>query len=277
MSKFIDLDILLDAKVGKFSQPVLTAGETDMLVSPIMPDVPIEDSPAVVTSYIVSGAGTSAVNGTYVRQDIVVDHQGPLYVKTGGDSYAMYQLKEDNHPEFWSDAKKGDWVIRFYYEGTGFGSPQYGGVVTHERDTADQAAWRTTEGPGALPIPTVVLGEATPGQIGVGMKYDSQLKKWMISDGTAWKPFQGTGGSASVTSEIIEWDRGDLENGILTINHGFTGDAKYLLGLDYTVQPKAIEFLDGTLKLDYSDQPSTGSLTGQIWFVGSQAAMILAE
>lgn len=158
MSKFIDLDILLDAKVDKFGQSTLKAGENGILVSPIMSGVPIEDAPGVVA---------------------------------------------------------------------------------------------------------------------VGMKYDNTLKKWMISDGTEWKPFSSSDGSA-VSSEIISFTRDHLTDGKLTVEHGFTGDQKYLIGLDYTLMPKSIEYADGSLILDYSDQPSTGDLTGEVWFLGSQQSMLAA-
>lgn len=70
----------------------------------------------------------------------------------------------------------------------------------------------------------------------------------------------------------ISFTGADLVNGKLTIKHnlGF----KYILGLDYTVMPKNITFVDeNTLELDYSDQPNT--ITGSIWFVMSDQTMLV--
>lgn len=73
------------------------------------------------------------------------------------------------------------------------------------------------------------------------------------------------------SSNRISFTGTDLVNGKLTIKHnlGF----KYLLGLDYTVMPKNITFVDeNTLELDYSDQPST--VSGDVWFILSQQNML---
>lgn len=68
----------------------------------------------------------------------------------------------------------------------------------------------------------------------------------------------------------ISFTGADLVNGKLIIQHnlGF----KYILGLDYTIMPRNITFVDeNTLELDYSDQPST--ISGDVWFLQSNQNM----
>ena len=276
MDRYIDLNIVADAKIGRFDQPALSTGDTGILVSPVMDGVDIEDVPAKVTSYVISGAGSSGVNGTYVLQEgLVLDGNiTNIYAREGG-SYAMYPLPtDDTNGAFWEDAKKGDWVIRYYYTGVGFGSPYYGGVSPVDGASADRATWRTTQGIGTTPVPTVALGAATQEVAGVGLKYDPISGKWMYSDGTEWKEF-GASSSGSVIGDLIPFTSADLDTGILTIQHNL--GTKYVLGLDYSITPKDVLFVDeNTLKLDYSDQSNNGSLSGSVWFVGSKQGTIVS-
>lgn len=67
MSKYIDLAVLADAKVDKFGQSTLRAGDTGILVSPVMAGVSLEGG-KIPPSFVISNAGTATVNGLYTPQ-----------------------------------------------------------------------------------------------------------------------------------------------------------------------------------------------------------------
>ena len=92
-----------------------------------------------------------------------------------------------------------------------------------------------------------------------GIKFDANTKMWQYSlDGIIWNEI--TNKPKEINYEIISIKNTNLVNGIATIKHNL--GQKYVLGLDYTVTPDAINYVDeNTLTLDYSKHISNISTT----------------
>ena len=103
-------------------------------------------------------------------------------------------------------------------------------------------------------------------------EYIPPTQEWQYSlNGEAWLPIpQGVSG---LTYTPIPITASNLDaNGIVTITHNL--GVKYPLGLDYTVTPDDIEYIDeNTLKLDYGSHAAAG-FTAEVWFMNSQPNMI---
>ena len=94
---------------------------------------------------------------------------------------------------------------------------------------------------------------------------------WEYNNGNAWVALSPEG-SALPATQVIEITASNLVNGVATIQHNF---GKVPLGLDCSVIPKAIAYVDeNTMTLDFSDQET--EFTGaSVWFIGSQQSMLV--
>ena len=111
-----------------------------------------------------------------------------------------------------------------------------------------------------------------PGMDGVasaGLRYLNG--SWEYNNGDAWVALSPEGATLP-TTQVIEITASDLVNGVATIQHNL---GKVPFGLDCSVTPKAITYVDeNTMTLDFSDQPTT--FTGaSVWFIGSQQSMLV--
>lgn len=80
----------------------------------------------------------------------------------------------------------------------------------------------------------------------------AQESQWQYSnDGSNWFSIKPSKSSIDLSYELISIISSDLVDGIATIKHNL--GKKYVLGLDYTVTPDNIEYIDeNTLTIDYS-------------------------
>lgn len=94
---------------------------------------------------------------------------------------------------------------------------------------------------------------------------------WKYNNGSEWITLPSKRASL-LDKEVIQITPSDLKSGIATIQHNL---GKVPFGLDYSVTPKAITYVDeNTMTLDFSDQPTT--FTGaSVWFIGSQQSMLV--
>lgn len=114
---------------------------------------------------------------------------------------------------------------------------------------------------------TIIPGLSDIGS--AGLRYTS-TGKWEYNNGDAWVALSPEGATLP-TTEVIHITASDLVAGVATITHNL---GKVPFGLDYSVTPKAITYVDeNTMTLDFSDQPTT--FTGaSVWFIGSQQSML---
>lgn len=114
---------------------------------------------------------------------------------------------------------------------------------------------------------TIIPGMTNIGS--AGLRYTS-TGKWEYNNGDAWVALSPEGATLP-TTQVIEITASDLVAGVATIQHNL---GKVPFGLDYSVTPKAITYVDeNTMTLDFSDQPAT--FTGaSVWFIGSQQSML---
>lgn len=115
---------------------------------------------------------------------------------------------------------------------------------------------------------TIIPGLSDIGS--AGLRYTS-TGKWEYNNGDAWVALLPEGATLP-TTEVIHITASDLVAGVATITHNL---GKVPFGLDYSVTPKAITYVDeNTMTLDFSDQPTT--FTGaSVWFIGSQQSMLV--
>lgn len=115
---------------------------------------------------------------------------------------------------------------------------------------------------------TIIPGMTSIGS--AGLRYTS-TGKWEYNNGDAWVALSPEGATLP-TTQVIEITASDLVAGVATIQHNL---GKVPFGLDYSVIPKAITYVDeNTMTLDFSDQPTT--FTGaSVWFIGSQQSMLV--
>ena len=104
-----------------------------------------------------------------------------------------------------------------------------------------------------------------------GLRYLNGV--WEYNNGSAWIALFPENGTLPST-QVIQITASDLVAGVATIQHNL---GKVPFGLDYSVTPKTITYVDNnTMTLDFSDQPTT--FTGaSVWFIGSQQSMLVAE
>lgn len=97
------------------------------------------------------------------------------------------------------------------------------------------------------------------------------VQQWEASkDGTNWYPL--ISGSGAITYSPIVITSTELVNGVATIQHNL--GVKYPLGLDFTVTPDIVRFVDeNTMTLNYSSHALTG-FQAQVWFYKSEQSML---
>ena len=106
------------------------------------------------------------------------------------------------------------------------------------------------------------------GAASAGLRYLNG--SWECNNGDAWVALPE--GSTLPATQVIEITASDLVNGVATIQHNL---GKVPFGLDCSVIPKAIAYVDeNTMMLDFSDQET--EFTGaSVWFIGSQQSMLV--
>lgn len=111
-----------------------------------------------------------------------------------------------------------------------------------------------------------------PGMDGVasaGLRYLNG--SWEYNNGSAWVALSPENGTLPST-QVIQITASNLVNGVATIQHNL---GKVPFGLDVSVTPKAITYVDNnTMTLDFSDQ-ATGFTGASVWFIGSQQSMLV--
>ena len=114
---------------------------------------------------------------------------------------------------------------------------------------------------------TIIPGMTNIGS--AGLRYTS-TGKWEYNNGSAWVALSPENGTLPST-QVIQITASNLVNGVATIQHNL---GKVPFGLDYSVTPKAITYVDeNTMTLDFSDQPTT--FTGaSVWFIGTHQSML---
>lgn len=93
---------------------------------------------------------------------------------------------------------------------------------------------------------------------------------WEYNNGSSWIALSPENGTLPDT-QVIQITASDLVNGVATIQHNL---GKVPFGLDVSVVPKEITYVDNnTMTLDFSDQ-ATGFTGASVWFIGSQQSML---
>lgn len=101
-----------------------------------------------------------------------------------------------------------------------------------------------------------------------GLRYLNGV--WEYNNGSAWVSLSPENGTLPDT-QVIQITASDLVNGVATIQHNL---GKVPFGLDVSVVPKEITYVDNnTMTLDFSDQ-ATGFTGASVWFIGSQQSML---
>ncbi len=134
---------------------------------------------------------------------------------------------------------------------------------------------------GVLRQETLKIGSGSGSEVGIffnngnanlpGIRYQKSTNIWEASkDGTNWYPL--ISGSGAITYSPIVITSTELVNGVATIQHNL--GVKYPLGLDFTVTPDNVNFVDeNTMTLDYSSHALTG-FQAQVWFYKSEQSML---
>lgn len=269
MNRFLNIEVLHNQSDSNFKQSNLIANN-NLLISPIISGIPIEDIVGDNCDYVGEGFESETLNvkfyrdpsldsifvngvvyrsewtivGSYKSARVLLQDLGNYSTKGGGETY---------------------WIITSvteYTNGRKFGeSPK---LTAQGSANVEELSWTYFTGTDVIP------GKFRKGlqtQVAVGLKYENNC--WQYSNGDSWVELGQTSGTSSVNADPISFSSSDLLSGILTINHNL---GQYPIGIDYTVTPKDIIFVDeNTLQFDYSDQES---ISGQIWFIGSKQNML---
>lgn len=242
MSKYIDMEVVADAKIDTIKQSSLKLKESGFTIAPVLSTgestAGIRYSPSgqALDGCRLAGFGSTSGNA-----------DGNYTYDSSSGVFTLNNNKVVHENNLWS----------IYIGST---------VVWKSNNDADWpwdvSGWTLQVGGGDTGNVTAIYGDPTPA-------------KFEYSDGSEWNEFTAGGSSSGIASEPIEFTLSDLDaDGILTIQHNLNG---YPFGLGYTHIPKNIEFVDlNTLKLDYSDRDASVAINASIWFAGSSQSMLVA-
>ena len=222
MSKYIDMEVVADAKIDTIKQSSLKLKESGFTIAPVLSTgestAGIRYSPSgqALDGCRLAGFGSTSGNA-----------DGNYTYDSSSGVFTLNNNKVVHENNLWS----------IYIGST---------VVWKSNNDADWpwdvSGWTLQVGGGDTGNVTAIYGDPTPA-------------KWEYSNGSGYAEF-GSGGG--LTGEEIEFSESDLSDGVLTIQHNLGN--KYPFGLDYNVMPKDVRFVDSnTLQLDYSDRPANGA------------------
>ena len=226
---------------------------------PVVTDLVLDGISKPKSHIVISGAGTSAVNGTYVP---AASNNHTVVPATDTWSNGTYTLKRGTT----TDGRQYAWVIVDSSNNVIYNT----GATTldSELNIPWYYTWQIgfTNGSsiitatGAEPAPTVSLQE----------RFIPVALGWEYSNGPEWVQFDR--GSSGISFTPITFTTADLDSGVLTIQHNKNN--RYFIGLNYSIEPRGIEYTDAnTVKLDFSDQASITN--GIVWFPGSDPSMLV--
>ena len=269
MNRFLNTEVLHNQSDSNFKQSDLITNN-NILISPIISGIPIEDIIGDNCDYVGEGFEGEAYNVKFYRDSSLdsIFLNGVVYRSEWnitGDWESADVLLQDLGNYSTEGGGETYWIITSVQgdiNGKKFGeAPRF---TAQGSANVEELSWSQFASTYIIP------GKFRKGlqtQVAVGLKYENNC--WQYSNGDSWVELGKTSGTSSVNGDPISFSSSNLVNGILTINHNL---GKYPVGIDYTVTPKDIIFVDeNILQFDYSDQES---ISGQIWFIGSKQNML---
>lgn len=269
MNRFLNIEVLHNQSDSNFKQSDLITNN-NILISPIISGIPIEDIVGDNCDYVGEGFGDEDRNVKFYRDPSLdsvflngVVYRSDWYIV--GDSGSAKVLVQDLGNYSGEGGGETYWImtsVQGYIDGEKQGgSPSFQAQGSANVEELSWTYFTETD---------IIPGKIRKGlqtQVAVGLKYENNC--WQYSNGDSWVELGKTSGTSSVNGDPISFSSSDLLSGILTINHNL---GQYPIGIDYTIMPKDIIFVDeNTLQFDYSDQES---ISGQIWFIGSKQNML---
>ena len=265
MNRFLNIEVLHNQSDSNFKQSDLITNN-NILISPIISGIPIEDIVGDNCDYVGEGFEAEERNVKYYRDPSLdsvflngVVYRSDWYIV--GDSGSAKVLVQDLGNYSGEGGGETYWImtsVQGYIDGEKQGgSPSFQAQGSANVEELSWTYFTETD---------IIPGKIRKGlqtQVAVGFKYENNC--WQYSNGDSWVELGKTSGTSSVNGDPISFSSSDL----LTINHNL---GQYPIGIDYTIMPKDIIFVDeNTLQFDYSDQES---ISGQIWFIGSKQNML---
>ena len=236
MANYIDMQVLADAKVSKIAQPTLKLKNTGVTILPGMDG-------AASAGLRYTPASTPVTGCTLTGFSSTTGNASGTYTYDGSDTFTLNNNKIVHENSVWQVYIGSTVVWRSTSDGT---------------YPWDVAGWTVVTGSGDSGLVQGVYGTPT-------------APKWEYNNGSAWITLSPENGTLPST-QVIQITAADLTDGVATIQHNL---GKVPFGLDVSVTPKAITYVDNnTMTLDFSDQ-ATGFTGASVWFIGSQQSMLV--
>lgn len=270
MNRFLNIEVLHNQSDSNFKQSDLITNN-NLLISPIISGIPIEDIIGDNCDYVGEGFENEDCNTKFYRDPSLdsiflngVVYRSEWYIE--GSFNRARVLLQDLGNYSGEGAGETYWIMTTVSVDIDNGEKSGGMPSWQAQGSANVEELNWTDFTGTDIIPGKIR-KGLQTQVAVGLKYENNC--WQYSNGDSWVELGQTSGTSSVNGDPISFSSSDLLSGILTINHNL---GQYPIGIDYTIMPKDIIFVDeNTLQFDYSDQEF---ISGQIWFIGSTQEML---